>query len=509
MTIETNPDCYQKGLELAESGSYKEALSYIKEHLRRQPEGAQALNDVGAILHCLGRSDEAIDHLEKARNLRGDCAEIVWNLVEAYLADGRANKAMQLFDNMERMGILNVDLLNRTANVFLNQDNKADAIEVLLRSLQLWPDQEILKPMLDVIRSKRAKIAFFCGGDGTTFLDDIIEFTRQHYQVRFFQGRTEQELYELMRWSDISWFEWCTNLAVIGSKLPKVCKNVIRLHCYETYLPWSCQVNWENIDVLITVGNSFVRDALLSKVPDIESKTRIIIIPNGVNIEKLRFNLRSRGKNLAFLGNLRMVKNPAFLLQCMQKLHYIDPEYRLFFGDLCEDKVLEQYMHHMIGALGLDGVVSFDGWQDDINRWFADKHYIISTSMIESQGMGVLEGMACGLKPVIHNFPGADQIFPPEFLFNISEEFCQKILSDSYEPEKYRKFAENNYSQRNQLSKTNNVFKELEAEADSQRNLIPSQICVQPQNLSDDSQDLPNRDFINAGITGLNDLSLT
>jgi glycosyltransferase involved in cell wall biosynthesis len=193
----------------------------------------------------------------------------------------------------------------------------------------------------------------------------------------------------------------------------------------------------------------------------------------------------------------------------MQKLHYIDPEYRLFFGGICQDQVLEQYMHHMVRALGLDGVVFLNGWQEDISSWLADKHYIVSTSMIESQGMGVLEGMACGLKPVIHNFPGADQIFPPEFLFNISEEFCQKILSDSYKPEKYRKFVENNYSQKNQLSKTNNIFKDLEAEVDSQRNLIPSQIRVQPQNLSDDSQDSHNRDFINVGITGLNDRSLT
>ena len=502
MTTETNPDLYQRGLELAESGRYQEALTCIKEHLQRQPEDAQALNDMGAILHCLGRSDEAIEHLVKARNLRGDCAEIIWNLAEAYLADGKANEAMQLFDSMERMGILSADLLNRTANVFLNQNNKADAIEALLRSLQLCPDQEVLKPMLDVIRSKRAKIAFFCGGDGTTFLNDIVEFTKQHFQVRFFQGRTEQELYELMNWSDISWFEWCTDLAVIGSKLPKVCKNVVRLHRYEAYLPWPCQVDWENIDILITVGNSFVKDTLVSKVPDIESKTSIITIPNGVNLEKLRFGSRCRGKNIAFLGNLRMVKNPAFLLQCMQKLHYIDPEYRLFFGGICQDQTLEQYMHHMVRALGLDNVVFFDGWQEDISSWLADKHYAVSTSIIESQGMGVLQGMACGLKPVIHNFPGACQIFPSEFLFNISEEFCQQILSDSYEPEKYRKFVENNYSLRNQLSKINDVFKDLEAEVDSQRNPVFSQTRAQQQNL-------PNRNSINSRIIGLDDLSLT
>jgi len=155
------PNYYEKGLELAEAGKYQEAISCMQEYLRTTSGNAQVLNDTGAILHCLGRSDEAIEHFVKALSYQEDSAEIVWNLVEAYLAVGKANEAMQLFDNMEQMGILNVDVLNRTANIFLEQNNKANAIEMLLRSLQSWPNQEILKPMLEVIRSKRPKIAFF------------------------------------------------------------------------------------------------------------------------------------------------------------------------------------------------------------------------------------------------------------------------------------------------------------------------------------------------------------
>ncbi|MFB0552163.1 MAG: glycosyltransferase [Phycisphaerae bacterium] len=470
-TAGVNPNHYhyERGLELAEAGKYQEALACMQEHLRTTGGNAQVLNDTGAILYCLGRSDEAIEHLVKARSHQEDSAEIVWNLVEAYLAVGKANEAMQLFDNLEQMGILNVDVLNRTANIFLEQNNKAGAIEILLRSLQSLPNQEILSPMIEVIRSKRPKIAFFCGGDGMGFLNEIIKFAKQRFQVHVFEEQTEEELYELMKWSDISWFEWCTNLAVIGSKQPKVCKNIIRLHRYEAYAQWPEQMNWANIDILVTVGNSFVKDALIHTVPNLESQTSIVTIPNGVDLEKFTLTERQRGKNIAFLSNLRTVKNPAFVLQCMQKLHYIVPEYRLFFGGIFQDQALEQYLKYMVDALDLRDVVFFDGWQEDVCSWLEDKHYIVSTSIIESQGMGILEAMACGLKPVIHNFPGADQIFPSEFLFNISEEFCEQIISDTYEPKRYRRFVEENYPLEKQLTKTNNIFTQFEVEIDSQQ----------------------------------------
>ncbi len=470
-----SPDYYQRGLELAEAGRHQEALECIQKHIRTEPEDAQALNDTGAILHCLNRSDEAINHFIKARSLQGDSAEIVWNLAEAYLAVGKPDEAAQLFDDMERMGMLSADVLNRTANVFLNQGNKADAIEMLLRSLQIAPNQEVLNPMIEVIRNKRPKIAFFCGlKDDVKFLTDIYELAKLRYPVKFFEGQNVEQMYDLMKWSDISWFEWCTDVVVEASRLPKVCKNIVRLHRFEAYQDWPSQVQWENIDVLITIGNPFVKDALFKQVPDIKERAWLVTIPNGVNFDEFRFIDRQQGKNLACVGYLNMRKNPMFLLQCMQKLHYIDPEYKLFFAGNFQDQMLEQYIKYIVGALDLEDVVFFDGWQENINSWLQDKHYIVSCSIGESQGMGPLEGMACGLKPVIHNFPGASQIFPSEFLFNISEEFCEQICSDTYEPQSYRKFVEKNYSLKNQLSKINGILTLLEAEIDSQQdgNLI-------------------------------------
>ncbi len=463
--MEGIPNYYQKGLELAEVGRHKEALACIQLHLEQAPNDTQAINDAGAILHCLGRSEEAIDYFNKARRLVPDSAEVLWNLAEAHLATGEPKRAAGLFDDMSDKGILNADLLNRTANMLLEQGDKAGALDILLHSLQISPDQEVLKPMIEVVRGKRPNVAFFCGLKGDIkFLADIYTFIEQRFPVRFFEGNNIDQMRDLMQWSDISWFEWCTDVAVEASKLPKSCKNIIRLHRFEAYCDWPARVNWENIDMLITVGNSFIRDALRRQVPALEARTRIATIANGVNLEKFRFIERPRGKNLACISYLNMRKNPMLLLQCMQKLHYIDPQYRLFFAGVFQDGALEQYIRHMVKAMNLSGAVFFDGWQDDINHWLEDKHYIVSTSIGESQGMGLLEGMACGLRPVIHNFPGADQIFPAEFLFNISEEFCKQICEGQYQPTKYRKFVEERYPLKKQLKAINNIFLRLETE---------------------------------------------
>ncbi len=468
--MQTELSYYQKGLALAEAGRYQQAFECIQVHLRGVPDDAEAINDAGAILHCLGHSEQAAEYFHKALNLAPNSGEVLWNLAEACLAAGRPAETVELLDRMEQMEILSADLINRTARVFIDSGNKADGLEMLLRSLKIAPDQQVLRPMVELIRDKRAKIAFFCGVKGDVkFLRDIYEFARERFGVKLFEGHDLRQMYELMKWSDISWFEWCTSMAAEASKLPKVCKNVVRLHRFEAYSDWPSQVRWENIDLLITVGNSFVRDAIFRQVPDIDKRTRMAAIPNGVNLDKYRFTDRPRGRNIACIGYLNMRKNPMFLLQCMQKLHYIDRGYKLFFAGVFQEPELEQYVRHIVETMGLADAVFFDGWQEDINRWLEDKHYVVSTSVSESQGMGLFEGMACGLKPVIHNFPGANQIFPSEFLFNISEDFCRQVTSEIYEPRRYRRFVEEKYPLERQLGRINEVFRQMESEVDASR----------------------------------------
>ena len=95
-----------------------------------------------------------INHFKKARIHDSESAEIVWNLAEAHLALAQTKEAAELFQEMEGMGVLGVELLNKTANIMLGQNDLSGAIDMLNWSLKVCPDQEILHPMMEVISSK-------------------------------------------------------------------------------------------------------------------------------------------------------------------------------------------------------------------------------------------------------------------------------------------------------------------------------------------------------------------
>jgi tetratricopeptide (TPR) repeat protein len=154
---EIKPEAYQQALHLAEIGQHSEALSGIQSYLATAPEDAEALNDKGTLLWCLGRSDEAIDHLERARRIQPEAGEILWNLFEIYVATEQGQEATTLLDDMESLNLLSADALNRTARVLIDQDKLEEALILLERSLALSPQQPILKPIMEVVRHKRGK----------------------------------------------------------------------------------------------------------------------------------------------------------------------------------------------------------------------------------------------------------------------------------------------------------------------------------------------------------------
>jgi len=154
MSTGTRSEIHEQAICLAEAGNYQAAFDLIETHLQQSPQDSEAINDAGVILHCLDRSAEAVEYLQRARSLDGNYPEITWNLVEAYLAEARADEAKALLREMERSETIHIEILNRAADIFINEDKLADALDMLEWSLRLQINQEILEPICVVLRYK-------------------------------------------------------------------------------------------------------------------------------------------------------------------------------------------------------------------------------------------------------------------------------------------------------------------------------------------------------------------
>jgi glycosyltransferase involved in cell wall biosynthesis len=118
-------------------------------------------------------------------------------------------------------------------------------------------------------------------------------------------------------------------------------------------------------------------------------------------------------------------------------------------------KSLPEYEFHLAGKFQEDDVCEYmqelpknvflNSWQYDLSEFYKDKTYIINTSLRESQAMSVLEGMACGLKPIINNWTGAKDIYDAKFIYENIQDVVS-VLHGDYEPKKYRQFVEENYN---------------------------------------------------------------
>jgi glycosyltransferase involved in cell wall biosynthesis len=327
----------------------------------------------------------------------------------------------------------------------------------------------------------RLKIAFF--DSQNAFGKDIAEHFNFHHNMRIFQGNSIEEIRKLLEWADLAWFEWCDQLLIEATKLPKQCPVICRLHSYEAFTNMPDAVDWTKVDKLVLVNQSV--DKVMSILHPKVALPRIII-PNGVDTTRFRIpSDKKYGKNVCSVGYINYKKDPTLMLQCFKAIHAMDPEFRFFIAGDYQDPRFKFYFDHMIPKLGIP--VQFDGWIHDVPAYFKDKDFVISTSVFESFHYSIAEGMASGLMPLVHNWPGSENIYPERYRFNTPEE-CARMAVDLLKEDRQKLAKENrlhiirNYSLNGQLQEIDRLIADVKtkdrfAVLPSRRNkLLPDEV---------------------------------
>jgi glycosyltransferase involved in cell wall biosynthesis len=268
-------------------------------------------------------------------------------------------------------------------------------------------------------------------GRADSFLVPLMPALEQHYETRFISAGPGKDLAEAIAWADIVWLEWCWDHAVWATRnaLPPGKPCIVRLHSIEALqTQYPAQMDWSRVTRLVTVAED-ITDVLLTSFPTIAGTVPIDIIPNGIDMERFRPGTDLDRFRVAWVGHLEPKKNPMLLMQIAQRAHQSDSRFSFHVAGAFTDLRTARYLQAMQSAMGLAGVVRFDGAVADMPAWYADKGVLLSTSMYESFGMNIGEAMAVGAFPVVHGFPGADRLWPGECLFASVDDAVKLIKS--------------------------------------------------------------------------------
>ena len=285
------------------------------------------------------------------------------------------------------------------------------------------------------------KIAYIC--DGTTrFIEPIVHglegiFESNIVQVSSLLNLESQEqlssrIQELFDWADIVWLEFADTFNAQLSKVQKKnTKIIVRMHGIEAYTDLHNAFRWEKVDLLVCVSDHLA-ERLKAAHPGIENKTRIEVIHNPVDYKKFPPKKIVEPTNkVVYVGYIRHTKNLPFLIQCFAALQKIYPDLTLhilgediFIAD--EPGEIHHYLDHIISELDLTSRVFFHGFVDDVNSFLESADLLISTSIRESFGLAIAEAMVKGVPTLVHNYPGAKEVFLPESVFSTIDEFVEK-----------------------------------------------------------------------------------
>lgn len=191
-----------------------------------------------------------------------------------------------------------------------------------------------------------------------------------------------------------------------------------------------------------------------------EPKCHIEVVNIGIDPDKWTFSDKSvnRGKTVGWINNFWSGKGVELLCQIIFKLVKIDPEYKFEVVGEGSEPWLNKYFDEFISRNNLSANVKRIKYVESVDDWMNHIDYILSTSMKECFSLPMAEGMAKGIKPVIHHWWGADEIYPSEFIFESVDQAIDIITSKDYDSQRYRQYILDHYTLEKHTNNLNRIL---------------------------------------------------
>ena len=225
---------------------------------------------------------------------------------------------------------------------------------------------------------------------------------------------------------DTVFCEWACENAVWHShnKRPGT-RLIVRLHRFEAFRDFPERVKWAAVDALIVVSDHF-RDMLARDYG--MDPARIHVMPQFIDWHQLRRPKLPGARFALGLVGINPFAHKRFdrAIDFVAALRARDPRFHLVVRSVMPWQIdwvwntnAEERAHfielfrRIQSDPHLAGAVRFDPAGPDMEEWYRGIGVILSSSDSEGCHTSVMEAMASGCTPVVHNWPGARSLFAP------------------------------------------------------------------------------------------------
>lgn len=206
-------------------------------------------------------------------------------------------------------------------------------------------------------------------------------------------------------------------------------RNIMWIRGYDFFFNVLDKIAWDKLDHVVNI-NPYMFEIVAKYV-----KGKHSLVYNYIDHSKFKFRQRGPGKKIGMACHVHHKKNLPLAVQILLAL---PEDYELHIAgdmqepDICAyiDEVSQQCRRkvYFYGELA----------QHDMDMWWEDKNYCLSTSQREGSPNNIIEAMSKGIKPIVHGWPGAAGQF--EEVFYTVEQAVEMITGD-YDSQHYRDYA--------------------------------------------------------------------
>lgn len=321
------------------------------------------------------------------------------------------------------------------------------------------------------------KIALF-DPYGMKFSDGMYKWWTEHgYEVEYQRYYNPQ----VAQWADVIWFETCDNnlvsatnpsQAILGDDANykpwdlhehdlKGKKVIVRPIDIEVWQGHQLGSKWDVVNNVIFIADHIREVAGWDNFPGYHADMRVHTISHSIDLDRYSFAERRHGFDIAVISERWMSKGADYILQIALKLKKIDPRYKIHWLGKRSDyqwelAYFDEFIEHHKLNIEITNYIEGD---NAVDEFLEGKNYLLHASHKEAFSAATAEAMAKGIKPVIHRFYGADDLWPG-MTWDSIDEAIEAITGGEYDSHAYRQYLiDHEYTLPQMMEKIDKVIK--------------------------------------------------